>query len=321
MASALFQQNVIALVWDFDKTLIRGYMQAPLFRRYGVDEGQFWREVEGLPSHYAAQGLDRVSKDTMYLNHLLSYARAGVFEGLSNAGLRELGAELEFFPGLPECFARLQRFVEGNPNWRPYELKLEHYIVSTGLRQIILGSAIAPFVEDVWANEFVQDSPGPGYLDQPFEATGSQISALGYVIDNTTKTRAVFEINKGVNKEPTIDVNSYIDEDDRRVPFRNMVYIADGPSDVPCFSIVRKGGGKTLAVFERGKLAEYEQVKRLHDQHRVNYFVEADYRQDSDADLWLHSTVSELAEAIVERRKRDLDDKVGNPPRHLSGDG
>ena len=102
------KSNVIACVWDFDKTLISGYMQTPIFREYDIDEKLFWREVNMLPAIYAKRGI-RVAPETVYLNHLLSFVKNGYMQGLSNAKLRELGGELEFCSGLPTfCAGRFR---------------------------------------------------------------------------------------------------------------------------------------------------------------------------------------------------------------------
>jgi hypothetical protein len=122
---------------------------------------------------------------------------------------------------------------------------------------MIRGSAIAPHVDGIWACEFIENPLQPGFLQSrrklPIEA--AEIAQIGMVIDNTTKTRAIFEINKGTNKNAAIDVNAKIRPEDRRIPFQNMIYIADGPSDVPSFSVVKKGGGKTYAVYNPDKSA------------------------------------------------------------------
>ena len=119
---------------------------------------------------------------------------------------------------------------------------------------MIRGSAIAPCVNGIWGCEFIENPIPPGFLQQeelPIDPV-LEISQIGMMIDNTTKTRALFEINKGTNKNPAIDVNADIRPEDRRVPFQNMIYIADGPSDVPSFSVVKKNGGKTYAVYRSG---------------------------------------------------------------------
>jgi hypothetical protein len=146
-----------------------------------------------------------------------------------------------------------------------HEISVEHYIVSTGLAAMVRGSAIAKHVDGVWACEFVENPLQPGFLKQkelPIEAS-AEIAQIGMVIDNTTKTRAIFEINKGTNKNPAIDVNSKMAAEDRRIPVQNMIYIADGPSDVPSFSVVKNGGGRAYAVYNPDKQAEFEQNDRL----------------------------------------------------------
>ena len=153
---SLWFQHTAAVIWDFDKTLIPGYMQRPLLRHFGVDELEFWREVNALPEWYRRHGSQRVSTDVVYLHHLLEYVRAGAMAGLSNELLRRLGAQLTFYPGLPDFFERLRRRVADDPLYRQHDIRLEHYVISNGLRQMILGSGIAPYVDDVWACEFVE---------------------------------------------------------------------------------------------------------------------------------------------------------------------
>ncbi len=239
MTQPLFLQNIIACIWDFDKTLIPGYMQVPIFEYYHVDPKIFWKEVNALPQYYQKNNPNLFVPDTVYLNHFVTYAREGIFKGLNNALLKQLGAKLEFYDGLPGFFEEVKRFVKDNPKYQQHEIQVEHYIVSTGLRQMILGSKIAPYIDGVWGCEFVENPPSPGFLDNPGKSTRPDkkiISQIAYALDNTTKTRAIFEINKGTNKIPDIDVNAKIPDEDRRVPIQNMIYIADGPSDIPVFS-------------------------------------------------------------------------------------
>ncbi len=325
----VFLQNVIAVIWDFDKTLTPRYMQEPLFRAYGVDAGKFWREVEGLVDFYKAQGVKRVNRDTIYLNHILTYVRKGIFAGLSNKKLRELGKEIEFFPGLPEFFEKVKKFVEENEEYKKHEIKLEHYIVSTGLYEMIMGSKIAKYVEDVWACEFVEEVAEPGYLDkkEPPSLFGDKVPAgkhrekeiadICYALDNTAKTRAIFEINKGANKVDTIEVNDNIKPEHRRVPFENMIYIADGPSDIPVFSIMKQYGGVAFAVYEKGNKEAFKQVNELQKQGRIHAFGEADYRENSQIYMLIMHYVEEIAEKIVKKQQDMLKERVGKPPRHL----
>lgn len=134
---------------------------------------------------------------------------------------------------------------------------------------------------------------------------------------NTTKTRAIFEINKGTNKDPRIDVNASIRQEDRRAPFQNMVYIADGPSDIPCFSIINQYGGKTFAVYRSGSMEEFAQVDSLRQQGRVQSYGEANYEKGSQTYMWILHTVQSIAKRIVENRARALTERVHAPPNHI----
>ncbi|MFW6354735.1 MAG: haloacid dehalogenase-like hydrolase, partial [Verrucomicrobiota bacterium] len=293
----LHRQNIIACIWDFDKTLIPGYMQAPLFAHFGVDEENFWREVNALPALYAEQGV-HVAPEMVYLNHLLTYVRHGRMPRLNNALLRELGKELLFYPGLPDIFPALKRLVAADPAFARFEIKLEHYIISTGLTEMIRGSAIHPFVENVYGCEFIEHPMPPDFATQEELAIDrpGEISQIGQLVDNTIKTRFIFEINKGTNKLASINVNSKVAPEDRRVPIRNMVYIADGPSDVPVFSVVRKHGGRTYAVYEPKNEKEFAQNDALREAGRVDHFGRADYREKSDTYMWLSNAVRRIGD-------------------------
>jgi len=320
MIQPLFLQNIIACIWDFDKTLSPGYMQAPIFEMYRVDPKKFWKEVEELPNYYKKDGLDLISTDTLYLNHILTYARQGTFKGLNNARLRKLGGKIELYEGLPDFFNKIKDFVATNPEYIQHDIQVEHYIISTGLRQMILGSRIAPHVDGVWGCEFIEDAPPPGYLDTGKKVAPAEpkiITQIAYALDNTTKTRAVFEINKGSNKIPDIEVNAMIPDADRRVPFQNMIYIADGPSDIPVFSLINRFGGRTFAVYQPGSSREFSQVNNLQKQKRVQSFGEANYTQDSQTSMWIKNAITEICSQIVKNRERALGDKIGKPPKHL----
>jgi hypothetical protein len=125
MPPPIYTQNVIAMIWDFDKTLTHGYMQSPLFKAYGVDPDEFWDESNGLQAYYGAIGCN-VSADTVYLNHILTYVREGRFPDLTNKKLRELGSQIELAPGLPEFFEEMRSFVSTEDAYRRHEISLEH---------------------------------------------------------------------------------------------------------------------------------------------------------------------------------------------------
>lgn len=306
--------DVVCFIWDFDKTLIPGYMQEPLFRRYGVDANAFWNEVNALPEQYQQQGISRVNKDTLYLNHMITYAHNGKFKGLNNAVLRSLGAELEFYPGLPDFFEEIKKKIEDDPTYREYGVTVEHYIVSTGLAEMIRGSKIYKYVDDVWGCEFIEQPIG---LHPEESDKAPIISQVAYAIDNTSKTRAIFEINKGANKFPEIDVNAAMPADKRRVPFSNMIYVADGPSDVPSFSVVKQYGGRTYAVYPPGNLEAFKQVERLRKDKRIDMYGEANYLPSTQTHMWLTQAALEIADSIVRRKKEAIVTSISPPPRHL----
>ena len=144
------------------------------------------------------------------------------------------------------------------------------------------------------------------------------IAQIGMVIDNTTKTRAIFEINKGTNKNPAIDVNSNIRPEDRRIPLQNMIYIADGPSDIPSFSVVKNGGGKAYAVYNPDSTAEFEQNDRLRQVGRIDHYGPADYSEKSQTSKWLRLQIHKICDRIVSDREAAVALRVSRPPRHLS---
>jgi hypothetical protein len=309
----LFLQNIVAVIWDFDKTLSPDYMQKPLFDAFDIDEDIFWSEVNALPDYYKRAGIT-VQRDTCYLGHLLSYVRAGRLPGLTNAKLRELGANIEFFPGIPELFETLRGALT-HPRYDEHDIRLEHYVVSTGLVEMIRGSRVAEHLEGVYGSEFIEEPAPPGY-DRGSAPNHGLISQIAGFLDNTTKTRALFEINKGVNKEPGITVNDTIPEDERRVPFKNMVYIADGPSDIPSFSVVKKHGGQTCAVYATDVEREFNQALNLQENGRVAFCGPADYREGTHTFRWLQNQVLRIADRMIAERKTTFMGKVGRGPSH-----
>ncbi|MEN8113958.1 MAG: HAD family hydrolase [Actinomycetota bacterium] len=315
MPVPLYTQTVIALVWDFDRTLIPGNMQEPIFDAYGVDRDAFWSEVNSLVEHYRRNGV-LIQRDIAYLGHLLTYVREGIFKDLTNERLRELGADIVPAPGMPDFLDEAKAHVESIPEFAAEGIKVEHYVVSTGILPMIEGSVFAGHVDGVWANNLIETPAPPGYLDQlPVSSAPAPVSQFGYTIDNSAKTRALFEINKGVNRNPDLDVNARVSEEERRVPLRHMIYIADGPSDVPCFSILNERGGKTLGVYILDPVNNHRQVKQLQEQGRIQGMAEADFRPGKSAYLWLMDSIEQIGHEIVEARRQAMA-SIPNPPGH-----
>ncbi|MBQ1546006.1 MAG: haloacid dehalogenase-like hydrolase [Clostridia bacterium] len=302
---------IIAVVWDFDKTLVDGYMEEPIFEDYGIDGDEFWRETSQIAERLCTEQGIMVNRDTYYLNRFIKYAKDGRFAGLDNAKLREYGGKLRFYPGAEEIFQKLKNSVESNPKYADTGIRVEHYIVSTGFRKVIEGSLFHSLVKRCYGCELI---------DEPVGASGENvISEIAYTIDNTTKTRALFEINKGVGVLPKIDVNTKIGEELRRIPFRNMIYVADGPSDIPAFSLVKRNGGSTFAVYPAGDFAAFSQVEGMRRDGRVQMFAEADYRENTTAYMWLKKRVCDYADRILTEQKEAILKGIGEPtPSHLS---
>lgn len=297
--------DVIATVWDFDKTLIPGYMQDPIFKHFNQDAEAFWDENKREIAEYEQQGLT-VNHDTYYLNKFIRESQKNErFDGLNNDLLEKLGKEINFCSGAIELFREIQA-LNNDKTYHDCGILFENYIISTGFKKMIEGSAISPFVQKIWGAELI-DKKGADGLFRPSE--------VAYSLDNTTKTRAIFEINKGVGivKGSTIDVNTVIPEEQRRVRFCNMVYVADGPSDVPVFSLLNQKGGATLAVYQKGNTKEFEQANRLSRDGRVQMIAEADYRKDSQAFMWLTLRLKQQAEAIIEKMRASYQKSPGTP--------
>ena len=299
-------KNVIAIIWDFDKTLIDGYMQAPIFKEYGIDEKKFWDEVNSMPKQYAKEGV-RVNPDTAYLIQFTRMAKEGVFKGLNNAKLKSYGKMQSFYPGIPDLIKSTKEMFKEDNECSEYNIKIEHYIVSTGFAEVIRGTDLSTLVDGIWGCEL---------LEGPDQDGNNVISDPSYVIDNTSKTKAIFEINKGVNKKPDLDVNTKMDDELRRVAFSNMIYIADGPSDVPAFSLIKKNGGSTFAIYPPGNDKAFKQVEQLRKEGRIDMFAEANYQEGTTAYMWITGKIKEYAERIkqLERNKMSV---VSETPKHL----
>ncbi|MDD7208817.1 MAG: HAD family hydrolase [Lachnospiraceae bacterium] len=300
--------NVIAVIWDCDKTLVDGYMQDPIFRKFGVDSRSFWEEVNRIPEEYEKQGI-RVNRDTYYLNHFIRCAHNGTFPGLNNAMLREFGKEQKFYKGIPDIFKSTKELLKKDPGYSEYGIQVEHYIISTGFAEVIRGSVLAEYMDGIWGCELIE---GP-------DSNGNDVlSEVVYTIDNTTKTRAIFEINKGIPKLKDIEVNSKIPKEYRRVRFENMIYIADGPSDIPAFSLVHQNGGSTFAIYPKGDMDAMKQVEQMREDGRVDMYAEADYSENTTANMWISNKILEIAERIRKKEKGKITSSASALPRHLT---
>jgi hypothetical protein len=286
-------QTTIGLVYDFDQTLSPGYMtDEVLFPHYGISGEQFWKKSHALVEE---QGYD---SELAYLKTLLDCLTP---DRPTNAELRSLGGKLRFSPGLPEMFSELEQVLRAEH--RALGLKIEHYIISSGIKELLEGSALRPHVRAVFGSEFAEDREG-------------RISFPKRVIGHTTKTQFIFRINKGMLL-PHEDVNDHMPHELRPIPFEHMIYLGDGPTDVPCFTLVRKYGGQAVAVYHpddttRVSFRKCWQLSAHTD--RVRHIAPADFRANSHLRLMLEEMVMEIADGILRKRRAEVDSAVVSAP-------
>lgn len=300
--------NIIAVIWDFDRTLVDGYMQDPIFKKFGIDSSKFWSDMEAAKEECAKRAY-RVNKDTYYVNYFIRCAHDGTLQGLNNAMLKEAGSEQKFYPGVEQLLKTIKETFKDDPEYSEYGIQVENYIVSTGFAETIRGTSLMPWIDGIWGCELLDGPDGHG---------GTVINEMVYTIDNTTKTRALFEINKGIGKVPDIDVNSQIEKSMRRVQFEHMIYIADGPSDIPAFSVVKQNGCLTFAIYPKGDYRAMQQVDQMRASGRVDMYGEADYSPDTTAYMWITDKIRQIGKKILTDEKAKIRASASDVPKHLN---
>ena len=289
-------QNTIAIIYDYDQTLSPTYMQEEaLFPVFGINSEQFWKRCGELVKD---QGYDN---ELAYMKVMLDYLE---MDRPTNAELRKLGEKLTFYKGLPDMF---EEFETGllSPEHEAYGINVEHYIVSSGLKILLEGSKLAPYVKAIFGCEFAEDAQG-------------RITFPRRVISHTQKTQFLFRINKGM-LYMSEDVNDHMAPELRPIPFTNMVYIGDGPTDVPCFTVMRRNGGQAIAVYNaedptRTSFKKCYQLSTHAD--RVKNIAPSDFRRGSHLRLLVEEMVHEIAEQIVQRRRDDLEAGTVKAPKY-----
>lgn len=262
---------VIALMYDFDKTLCTKDMQEYGFiSDLGMEPAEFWDTANSLAAREEMDGI------LAYMYTMVDTCRKREVR-ITKEKFNELGKGIEFFPGVVSWFKRINAYAES------LGLQLEHYIVSSGVKEIIEGTAIKEEFKKIYACEFMYDYNG-------------LIAWPKVAVNYTGKTQFLFRINKGVLElSPTSDkeLNQYTPAENRRIPFRNMVYIGDGITDVPCMKLVKVNGGQSIAVYnpEKGK----ETVKNLVKDNRVNFISKADYSEHSEMDTIVKAILDKMA--------------------------
>jgi len=288
-------QNIIGLVYDYDQTLSPTYMQDEvLFPRFGINPSEFWKRCKVLVEEGGYES------ELAYLKVMLDYLQ---MDGPSNSDLQELGKGLKFFKGLPEMFGELESLL--TDEHRAMGVKIEHYIVSSGIKTLIDGSELRPYVKEVFGCEFAEDSSG-------------RIAFPKRVISHTAKTQYLFRINKGI-VGPTEDVNDHMPDDLRPIPFPNMIYLGDGPTDVPCFTVMKRFGGHGLAVYnpdDESRVSFRKAFQLSGPANPIKHNATADYRAGSHLRHVLEELILAIADRIVETRRRELTDATVPAPTH-----
>jgi 2-hydroxy-3-keto-5-methylthiopentenyl-1-phosphate phosphatase len=256
-------------MYDFDKTLCTKDMQEYAFiPALGMTSEDFWGEVNEMT--------DREEMDNIlaYMFKMVEKAREKQIP-VTRQTFHEMGTQVEYFDGVKTWFERINAFAE------EIGVCVEHYIVSSGIKEIIEGTEIAAYFKKIYACEFLYDS-------------NDTIQWPKFAVNYTAKTQFLFRINKGVltvNSESARMLNRFTPENERPVPFGNMIYIGDGITDVPCMKLVKSNGGQSIAVYDREK--GKEAAVQLQRSDRVNFIAPADYSPGS--------TVEVLVKAIIQK--------------------
>ena len=260
---AMDNRPVVAVCYDFDKTLspdnmqAQGYLQAIRYE----NQDEFWKETVELAQKH---GMD-TNLAWMYL--MLKGARGK--EIFRRDMLRRYGSMVELYDGVADWFDRVCRYGEERG------IKVEHYILSSGLKEMIEGTCIADKFTKIYASSFFYDEDGVAVWP-------------AQVVNFTNKTQFLFRISKGVLDENDNAVNNYFAPDSIRVPFSNMVYIGDSETDIPCMKLVNTYGGYSVGVYDP-VTGDKSKVLKLMDENRIGYFAPADYTEGSELDGLLMS--------------------------------
>ena len=272
---------VIAMMYDFDKTLCTKDMQEYGFiPNLGLKPEQFWSEAGSLAKDHK---MDRVLS-YMYLVIRKSHDH---HSSIRRDTFVSLGSSIEFYPGVIDWFSRINRYG------REIGADVEHYIISSGLKEIIEGCQIYKEFKEVYACEFYYDENGVAVWPKS-------------VINYTTKTQFLFRINKGVLDVSDDDsLNRFLPDDERSVPFRNMLYFGDGPTDIPCMKLVKSNGGYSIAVYKSRKT---NVVRELLTDGRVDFIARADYSEGKELDRMVKKIMAKMVatDELVELHRKQF---------------
>ncbi|MDD2269070.1 MAG: HAD family hydrolase [Eubacteriales bacterium] len=257
---------IVAIMYDFDHTLSPGNMQEYAFvPGIGMNSDVFWYKCNEL-----------ASKNNMDPILAYMYLMKEESEGkmlLTRDIFRELGKSVKLFDGVSSWFKRV------NTHASKYDLDIEHYIISSGLKEIIEGTKIAEEFKEIYAAEF--------YYNKKQVPVWPAIA-----VNYTSKTQFLYRINKGVlDVNEHKGLNEYTPENKRRIPFENMIYIGDGLTDVPCMKLCKANGGHSIAVYQNDNRKTADDMLK---QERVDFAVPADYSKDSKMETTVFAIIDQI---------------------------
>lgn len=262
------QQPIIAFLYDFDKTLCTTDMEDYSFiPGLGMTPAEFWGVANGFGRSNRIDGI------LAYMYTMIQEAERRK-RPFTREDLVEKGRSIVFFPGVETWFCRINAFG------REQGVQVEHYIISSGLREIIEGSSISGEFKEIYASEFYYDDRGRPVWPK-------------LTVNFTAKTQFVYRINKGVlDVSDDKTLNDSMPDDSKRVPFANMVYVGDGLSDVPCMKMMRAYGGQAIAVYQESNRVG---VEDLLAKGRVDFIFPADYREGTAMDATVKNIIRKMA--------------------------
>jgi len=248
---------IVALIYDFDGTLSPGNMQEFGFiQAVGKTAEEFWAMSDGI-----AVGQD-ASNVLAYMKLMFDEAKKNGIK-LRRSSFKEFGKHIELFDGVKDWFKLVNDYGKSKG------VKVEHYINSSGLKEIIEGCPIAKEFKHIYAGTFIYNEQG-------------EAEWPGIAVDHTAKTQFLFKIQKGITSQhDSKKVNASIAEDKKRIPFSNMIYFGDGETDIPCMKIVGMFGGNPIAVYNPTSAKKKAVAQKLKRQGRVNFITPATYTADS----------------------------------------
>ena len=259
---------IIALLYDFDKTLCTTDMEDYTFiPSLGMTPREFW----GIANRFGQE--NRMDALLAYMYTMIAQCKKRGIR-LDRDYLVRCGKAMELFPGVRDWFSRINAFGES------LGVEVEHYVLSSGLKEIIEGSGISHEFKEIYACEFLYGEDGI--------ASWPKLD-----VNFTNKTQFVYRINKGVlDVAEDRRLNASMPDDSKRIPFTSMIYLGDGLSDVPCMKMMQANGGAAIAVYQDNNRTGVEELLR---RGRVDFIFPADYTEGKPLDKTVRNIIRRMA--------------------------